>query len=244
MIEIKNLYKSFGKNSVLKGINLDIKDKKTTVILGVSGGGKSTIIKHIVRLLEPDCGEIFIDGFDIVKAKPKELLELRKEIGFLFQSGALFDSMSVYENVAFPLREHLKLKDMEIKKRVFESLSMVGLDPSKVCKLFPHELSGGMRKRVGLARTIILKPKIVLYDEPTSGLDPTSSDLITQMIIHLQEELKTTSVLISHDMKESFKAGDFFAMLYEGEIIEYGDSEAFENSKSRVVRHFIEGKSL
>ncbi len=244
MIEIRNLAKSFGSKQVLKNVNLEIKEQKTTVILGVSGGGKSTIIKHIVRLLEPDHGEIFVEGVDVVRANQKELFEIRKKVGFLFQSGALFDSMNVFDNVAFPLREHLKLSKNEIRERVYSRLEIVGLKPDEVAKLFPDELSGGMRKRVGLARTVILNPKVILYDEPTSGLDPTTSDLITQMILTLQRELKTTSVLISHDMKESFKAGDYFAMLYNGEIVEYGDNEQFQNSQNRIVRHFIEGTSV
>jgi len=243
MITFENLHKSFGKREILKGIDLNIVEGKTTVILGVSGGGKSTIIKHIVGLLEPDKGQITVDGKKIIGSSENQMRAIRKEVGFLFQSGALFDSMDVFENVAFPLREHSTLKENEIHKSVFSKLSMVGLDPDVIARLFPDELSGGMRKRVGLARTIALEPKIILYDEPTSGLDPVTSDHITQMIIKLQNELGITSVLISHDIKESFKAGDYFAMLYDGKIIEYADAEGIKNSSHPVVQQFLNGTS-
>ncbi|MDE6979056.1 MAG: ATP-binding cassette domain-containing protein, partial [Helicobacter sp.] len=170
------------------------------------------------------------------------LNEMRKNIGFLFQSGALFDSKNVLENVAFPLEEHTKLSRAEIRKIVCEKLELVGLRPDVVLHLFPDELSGGMKKRVGLARSIALNPRIILYDEPTSGLDPISSDHITQMIRHLQSELGVTSVLISHDIKESFKAGDDMAMLLDGRIIEYGEADAFAQSEHAEVHQFLEGK--
>lgn len=243
MIYFKNLHKRFGKREILKGIDLHIVKGKTTVILGVSGGGKSTVIKHIVGLLQPEEGQIIVDGKNIVGSSEKEMRAIRKDVGFLFQSGALFDSMNVFENVAFPLREHTKLNEEEIRKDVFSKLSMVGLDPEVISNLFPDELSGGMRKRVGLARTIALEPKIILYDEPTSGLDPITSDHITQMIIKLQNELGITSVLISHDIKESFKAGDYFAMLYDGKIVEYADAEGIKNSPHPAVQQFLHGRS-
>lgn len=243
MIYFNNLHKSFGKREILKGIDLHIVKGKTTVILGVSGGGKSTIIKHIVGLLQPDEGEIIVDGQKIIGSSEQTMRAIRKEVGFLFQSGALFDSMNVFENVAFPLREHTDLNEEEIHTNVYSKLSMVGLDPEVISNLFPDELSGGMRKRVGLARTIALEPKIVLYDEPTSGLDPITSDHITQMIIKLQHKLGITSVLISHDINESFKAGDYFAMLYDGKIIEYGDAEAIKNSQNPAVQQFLNGSS-
>lgn len=242
-IKIKNLHKRFGQKEVLRGVNLDIKHGKTTVIFGLSGGGKSTIIKHIVGLLTADKGEIWVGNVDVCKADLKTLFEVRKQVGFLFQSGALFDSMNVFDNVAFPLREHTSDNKQTIEKKVYESLEMVGLKPKEVVKLFPDELSGGMRKRVGLARTIILRPEVVLYDEPTSGLDPITSDLVTQMIRDLQMRLNITSVLISHDVKESFKAGDYFALLYQGEIVEYGDKESFQNTDNEIVRQVLEGRS-
>jgi phospholipid/cholesterol/gamma-HCH transport system ATP-binding protein len=243
MIEIKGLKKSFGPKEVLKGVDLTIPKGKTTVILGLSGGGKSTIIKHIVGLLKPDEGEIWIDGEEISRADEEQIRAIRKKVGFLFQSGALFDSMNVYENVAFPLREHTAMKEEEIRDRVVECLEMVALKPKEVIGLYPDELSGGMRKRVGLARTIALGPQILLYDEPTSGLDPITSDLISQMIIHLKKTLGVTSVLISHDIKESFKAGDYFAMLYDGKIIEFGDAEHFKSTTNPYVRQFLDGRS-
>jgi phospholipid/cholesterol/gamma-HCH transport system ATP-binding protein len=242
-ITIKNLHKYFGEKKVLQGVNLEIKEGKCTAIFGLSGGGKSTIIKHIVGLLKPTKGEILYKNHDIAKLDEASLREVRKDLGFLFQSGALFDSMNVYENVAFPLKEHTSLTEEEITKEVREKISLVGLNPDIVMPLFPDELSGGMRKRVGLARTIILNPKVILYDEPTSGLDPISSDVISQMIISLQKELKTTSVLISHDIKETFKTADYFAMLYNGKIIEYGNEEEFKNSKNEIVIKFLNGDS-
>ena len=244
MIEIKNLKKRFGEKEILQGVDLQIRDGVTTVIFGLSGSGKSTIIKHIVGLLKPDSGNIYVDGFDVTNATEKELLGIRKEIGFLFQSGALFDSMNVYENIAFPLREHTTLSESEIKKEVYAALDMVALEPDRVSRLYPDELSGGMRKRAGLARTIILKPKIMLYDEPTTGLDPIISNQISQMIIKLQKELKITSVLISHDIKEAFKCADYAAMLYNGVIIESAEAEYFKNTENTTIQSFLEGEEI
>ncbi len=241
MIKIRNLQKSFGTKQVLKGVNLDIKEGLTTVIFGLSGGGKSTIIKHIVGLLKADAGSIDFNGVDIAKLDDKEIIKVRSEIGYLFQSGALFDSMNIFENIAFPLRERFVLSESEITKRVNESLEMVALDPSRVGTLFPDELSGGMRKRAGLARTIIAKPRVMLYDEPTTGLDPITSDEISKMIVHLQNELRTTSILISHDIKEAFKCGDEFAMLYDGVIIEQSKSEEFKHTTNPITRQFLDG---
>ncbi|WP_370583680.1 ABC transporter ATP-binding protein [Nitratiruptor sp. YY08-13] len=243
MIRIRGLKKSFGTKEVLKGVDLDIIRGKTTVILGLSGSGKSTIIKHIVRLLKPDSGEVWVEGIDMARADEDEVYRMRKQIGYLFQSGALFDSMNVYENVAFPLHEHTNMSEEQIQKKVRERLRTVGLNPDDVLELYPDELSGGMRKRVGLARSIVLDPGIILYDEPTSGLDPITSDLITRLIRNTQLELNVTSVLISHDIKESFKAGDYFAFLYNGKIIEYGDKEHFQNSTNPYVRQFLDGKA-
>jgi len=241
MIQIKGLKKSFGTKEVLKGIDLEIKEGLTTVIFGLSGGGKSTIIKHIVGLLKADSGSIIFNGVDIAKADDKQIFKVRNEIGYLFQSGALFDSMNIFENIAFPLRERFDLPESEIKKRVNESLEMVALSPDSVGRLFPDELSGGMRKRAGLARTIVARPKVMLYDEPTTGLDPITSDEISKMIIHLQNELKTTSILISHDIKEAFKCGDEFAMLHNGVIIEQSSFEQFKNSTNPITRQFLDG---
>jgi phospholipid/cholesterol/gamma-HCH transport system ATP-binding protein len=243
MIKIRHLKKVFGNKVVLKDVNLDIADGKITYILGMSGQGKSTIIKHIVGLLKPTAGEIWVDDINVAEADIQTLYEVRKKVGFTFQEGALFDSMNIYDNVAFPLREHTKMKESEIEKEVFKTLEMVGLDAQRVAYLFPHELSGGMRKRAATARAIILKPKYILYDEPTSGLDPIISDRITRMIENLTRKHGMTSVVISHDLKETFKSADYVAMLYNGEIIEFGDVESFKNSKNPIVRAFIEGDS-
>jgi phospholipid/cholesterol/gamma-HCH transport system ATP-binding protein len=243
IIEIKHLRKSFGTKVVLKDVNLNVPKGSTVVILGLSGQGKSTIIKHIVSLLKPDSGEIIVDGIDVAKADEKGIYETRKKIGFLFQEGAMFDSMSVYDNVAFPLREHTKLSEEEIREKVFEKLDMVGFDSERVAKLYPFELSGGMRKRAATARAIILEPKIILYDEPTSGLDPIISDLISQMTMMLQEKLGVTSIVISHDLKESFKIADYVGMLYNGEIIEFAPPKEFQKSENKIVQAFLKGDS-
>jgi len=244
MIEIKGLKKQFGTKAVLRGVDLQIKRGKTTTIFGVSGGGKSTIIKHIIGLLKGDSGEIWVDSIPVHSATEAQMYEVRKKVGFLFQSGALFDSMNVTDNVAFPLAEHTTLSRKEQLIKVEEKLELVGLKPHEVMKLFPHELSGGMRKRVGLARTIITDPEAILYDEPTSGLDPITSDLISQMIINLQKELGVTSILISHDLKESYKCSDYIAMLFEGQIVDYGTVEAIRNSTHPAVQQFIKGESV
>jgi len=243
MIEIKHLKKVFENKEVLKDVNLTIHENKTTYILGMSGQGKSTIIKHIVGLLKPTSGEILVDGVDVGGADIKTIYEIRKKVGFTFQEGALFDSMSIFDNVAFPLVEHTKMSKKEIETRVFETLEMVGLEAQRVAKLYPHELSGGMRKRAATARAIILKPKYILYDEPTSGLDPIISDKITRMIEDLTKEYNMTSVVISHDLKETFKSADYVALLYKGKIIEFGTVEEFQNSKNPIVQIFIKGES-
>jgi len=243
MIEIKHLRKVFGSKEVLKDVNLTVYDNKITYILGMSGQGKSTIIKHIVGLLKPTSGEVLVDGVDVAKADLKTIYEIRKKVGFTFQEGALFDSMNIFDNVAFPLREHTKFTKKEIEKKVFETLEMVGLDAKRVSYLYPHELSGGMRKRAATARAIIMEPKYILYDEPTSGLDPIISDRITRMIENLTKEHNMTSVVISHDLKETFKSADYVALLYNGEIIEFGNVEEFKNSKNPIVQAFIRGDS-
>ena len=243
IIKIEHLKKVFGTKEVLKDVNLIFPKGSTTVILGLSGSGKSTIIKHIVGLMKPTSGDIFVGDTNVANCSEDELRAVRKNIGYLFQDGAMFDSMNIFDNVAFPLREHFKLSEDEIEERVMEMLKMTGLDAKRVAKLAPNELSGGMRKRAGLARAIIMQPKIILYDEPTSGLDPITSDLITQLILKLQRELGVTSILITHDMKESFKAGDYLAFLFEGEIIEWADNYSFKNSKNPYVRQLLEGSS-
>lgn len=243
MIRFENVTKSFGKREILKGVTLEIERGKTTVIFGVSGGGKSTIIKHMVGLLMPDSGSIIVDDIRLESADETTLREIRKKVGFLFQHGALFDSMNIRDNVAFPMREHQILTPKELEYKIDHKLTMVGLEPAIVKSLYPEELSGGMRKRVGLARTLALEPEVILYDEPTSGLDPVTSDFITQMICRLRDEIGMTSVLISHDIGESFKAGDNYAMLFDGVIVEAGDKESFRNSPNEVVQQFIHARA-
>lgn len=243
MIRLEGVHKGFGSRQILKGVDLHIPEGKTTVVFGVSGGGKSTIIKHIVGLLQPDKGDIYVDDIKVNGADEATLLAIRKKVGFLFQNGALFDSMNIRDNVAFPVIEHQRLSEVEVEKIVDEKLTMVGLRPDDVKGLYPDELSGGMRKRAGLARTLALEPSVILYDEPTSGLDPVTSDKITQMIRTLQHGLGVTSVLISHDIKESFKAGDHFVMLFDGKIIETGDKTHFQNSDNAVIQQFIHARS-
>ena len=211
--------------------------------MGPSGTGKSTVIKQIVGLLKPTKGKILVEGIDVAKTNEKELLELRKKIGFAFQFGALFDSMSNFDNIAFPLREHTSMSEAQIKKEVYKSLEMVGLNPDEVAPTSPHELSGGMQKRVAIARTIIMKPDIILYDEPTSGLDPIASDLISRLIVKLQRELGTTSVVISHDIKESFKIADQMIMLYGGKVLAAEKPEFFKTTDNPIIRQFIDGIS-
>lgn len=243
MIRFEQVRKRFGAREILRGIDLEIESGKTTVIFGVSGGGKSTIIKHMVGLLKPDSGTIMYKDIRIDNADETTLREVRKKIGFLFQHGALFDSMNIRDNVAFPMLEHQKLTPKELEYKIDEKITMVGLKPEIVKSLFPEELSGGMRKRVGLARTLALEPEVILYDEPTSGLDPVTSDFITQMINRLRDEIGMTSVLISHDIAESFKAGDNYAMLFDGVIVETGDKDSFQNSTNDVVQQFIHARS-
>jgi len=244
LIAIEGLQKVFGTKEVLKSVNLIFPKGSTTVILGLSGGGKSTIIKHIVGLMKPTSGKVVVDGVTVSTCSEKELREVRKNIGYLFQDGAMFDSMNIFDNVAFPLREHFKLSSDEVHDKVMKMLSITGLDAERVAKLFPNELSGGMRKRAGLARAIIMEPKIILYDEPTSGLDPITSDLITQLILKLQKELGVTSVVITHDMKESFKSADYLAFLFEGEIIEWASNEDFNNTTNPHVIQLLSGSGV
>lgn len=243
IIEFKDVHKYFGTKKVLTGLNFTIKEGTVAVIMGPSGTGKSTVIKQIVGLLKPTSGEVIVEGLDIAKADEKEILEIRKKIGFAFQFGALFDSMSIYGNISFPLREHSDLSEEKIKEEVIKSLELVGLDADEVMHLFPHELSGGMQKRAAIARTIILRPDIILYDEPTSGLDPIASDLISRLIVKLQKELGTTSVVISHDINESFKIADQMIMLYDGKVLADAEPEFFKTTDNPIIRQFIDGIS-
>jgi phospholipid/cholesterol/gamma-HCH transport system ATP-binding protein len=224
-------------------VNFQIKEGSIAVVMGPSGTGKSTVIKLMVGLLKPTKGHVFVEGVDVGEKSDIELLDLRKKIGFSFQFGALFDSMNIYDNIAFPLKEHTDMKKEDIDIEVDKAIKMVGLIPKEVKHLFPDELSGGMQKRVAIARTVILKPDIILYDEPTSGLDPIASDLISRLIVKLQKELGTTSVVISHDIKESFKIANQMIMLYEGKVLAAREPDFFRTSDNPIIRQFIDGIS-
>jgi phospholipid/cholesterol/gamma-HCH transport system ATP-binding protein len=234
-----DIHKSFGKQKVLDGLNLDIEDGKTTVIIGRSGGGKSVLLKHIIGLLKPDSGQVLIDDVDMTKLNERDLNEIRKRFGMLFQEAALFDSMTVGENVAFPLREHTKMTEEEIRQIVSDRLRSVGL--TGVEEKMPSELSGGMKKRVGLARAIAMRPEIVLFDEPTTGLDPVMSEAINQLIMDTQKNFNLTCIVISHDIESIFRIGHRIAMLYEGKIIEYGTPEVIRASTDPVMVQFLSG---
>lgn len=239
MIEIVDLYKSFGEHRVLTGINLRIAEGSTCVILGGSGSGKTVLMKHMIGLLKPDSGQVIVDGEDIAPLDARELERVRRKFGMVFQAAALFDSMSVYENVAFPLREHRRgMKEEEVRERVRQKLQLLGL--KNVEEKYPADLSGGMRKRVGLARAIVLDPKIVLYDEPTTGLDPITTDYVDEMILAAQQELGVTSVVISHDIASAFNIADRIAFLSRGVIVEEGPPEQLRASQDEAVKVFLQ----
>ena len=241
MIEIINLSKSFGDKKVLNNLNLNINSGEVMVIIGRSGCGKSVLLKHIIGLLKPDFGQILLDNQDVAKMDEKELDGVRLRFGMLFQGAALFDSMTVGENVGFVLREHTKMPGHLAKEKVERALEMVGL--KGIEKLMPAELSGGMKKRVGLARAICNEPKIILYDEPTTGVDPIMADAINDLIVELNHKLKVTSVVVTHDMVSAYKIADRIAMLYKGGIIAAGSPDEIKNMKDPVVRQFITGAS-
>jgi phospholipid/cholesterol/gamma-HCH transport system ATP-binding protein len=239
MIEIKDVFKNFRDNQVLQGVDLTIKKGETMVIIGRSGCGKSVLLKLIMGLLKPDGGRILVNGDDITSLNDKELSQLRQKFGMLFQASALFDSMTVDENVGLALREHTKLPEEEIAHRVKDKLRMVGL--SRVEEKKPAELSGGMKKRVGLARAIAMDPDYVLYDEPTTGLDPIMADVINDLIIRLRNTLSITSIAVTHDMVSAYKIADRIAMLYDGKIIFVGTPEEVKSTPDPTVRQFVEG---
>lgn len=242
MIEIINLHKSFGKNHVLRGVNLKVEKGESMVVIGGSGSGKSVLIKHIIGILKPDDGAVLIDAIDIAKLKENELYEVRKKFGMLFQSAALFDSFSVWENVSFALMRQNKISEKEAKAIAIEKLRMVGL--VGVEDLMPSELSGGMKKRVSLARAIAHEPEILLYDEPTTGLDPIMADAINELIVEMKQHLSVTSVAITHDMNSAYKIADRIAMLYEGRIIEVGTPDEIKNTKNPIVKQFVTGSAV
>ncbi|MET0402247.1 MAG: ABC transporter ATP-binding protein [Cystobacter sp.] len=239
MIDIRGLHKSFGPTKVLTGIELTVPAGNTCVILGGSGSGKTVLMKHMIGLLKPDAGSVFIDGEDIVPLGADGLGRVRHKFGMVFQAAALFDSMSVYENVAFPLRQHRQLSEDEVRALVRARLDLMGL-PRSVEGRFPADLSGGMRKRVGLARAVVMDPKIVLYDEPTTGLDPISTDYVDEMILAAQRELGVTSVVISHDVASAFNIANQIAFLSKGVILEQGTPEQLRASQQPAVQIFLQ----
>ncbi len=243
MIEIKELKKSFNTQTVLDGVNLTIEDGKITVIIGRSGTGKSVLLKNIIGLLKPDCGKILYNRNDIVSISKRELNKIRIKFGVLFQDAALFDSLNVFENIAFPVFEHKIIKDKKkIKEFVKNTLNLVGL--GEIYDKMPSELSGGMRKRVGLARAIISKPEIVFFDEPTTGLDPVSSMAIADLIKNMQKHLSTTCFIISHDLSLTFKIADNIGLLDGGKIVEFGSKESFLNSDNTLVKNFLKAYEI
>lgn len=241
MIKIIKLEKSFGTHAVLCGVDLTIEKGETMVVIGQSGSGKSVLLKHLIGLIKPDAGEIYIDGTEITRLRDDALQRITRRFGLLFQGAALFDSMTVAENVRFGLDRYTRLSGAEIERAVSESLAMVGL--RNVEKLMPFELSGGMKKRVGLARAIAYRPEIMLYDEPSTGIDPIRADAINDLINKLKREMKVTSVVITHDMVSSYKIADKIAMLYRGRIIEVGTPEEIRNSANPVIQQFIHGQA-
>jgi phospholipid/cholesterol/gamma-HCH transport system ATP-binding protein len=239
MIKLSDVHKSFGDQKVLNGLNLEIPDGKVTAIIGPSGEGKSVLLKLIIGLLQPDSGQIEVDGESILGLRRSQLNRIREKFGMLFQNAALFDSMSVFENVAFPLQEKTKLTRDEIRRRVVSALEHVGL--KNVEDKFPDELSGGMKKRVGLARAVVLNPKIILFDEPTTGLDPVIKRAIHQLIRETHTKFGFTAVVVSHEIPEIFDIAQNVAMLYQGEILQHGTPAEIQASTNPVVRQFISG---
>ncbi len=240
MIKLVDVHKAFGPKKVLEGFSLEVSEGETTVIIGYSGSGKSVAIKHIVGLLEPDRGTVFVDGQEVPRLTRDDLYALRSHIGYVFQFAALFDSLNIGENVAMGLRKEGGHTESEIMTRVGEALDLVDL-PGVESK-FPAELSGGMRKRVGIARAIARQPKYILYDEPTTGLDPVTSAIIDQLMIRMREKLRVTSIVITHDMRSAYTVGSRIAMLYEGRVRQVGTVDEIQHTVDPIVRQFIEGR--
>ncbi|HWP35735.1 MAG TPA: ABC transporter ATP-binding protein, partial [Thermodesulfobacteriota bacterium] len=241
IIQVRDLYKSFKGREVLHGVSLDVPRGRITVIIGGSGSGKTVLLKHLIGLIRPDRGHIYVDGEDICAMDEQRLNAVRKKFGMLFQEAALFDSMTVFENVAFPLREHTRLSEAEIREVVGRKLAQVGLTGAE--GKMPAELSGGMRKRVGLARALALEPEIVLFDEPTTGLDPITTDVVNRLILDTHRALGLTFVIISHDIPGAFLLAHRIAMLYDGRIIETGTPEEIRASANPMVQQFITGSA-
>jgi len=241
MIRITGLHKSFGDKAVLRGVDLEVERGETMVVIGQSGSGKSVLIKNIIGLLKPDRGTIHLGGVEISQLKGAGLQRVTRKVGMLFQGAALFDSLTVFQNVSFGLERQTDLSAEDIRRRVKESLQLVGL--RDVEHLMPHELSGGMKKRVGLARAIAYRPEIILYDEPSTGIDPIRADAINSLINSLKRELNITSVVITHDMASCNRVADRIAMLYEGRIIQVGTPREIRESPHPVIQQFINGRS-
>jgi phospholipid/cholesterol/gamma-HCH transport system ATP-binding protein len=240
LIRLVNVHKAFGPKQVLRGFTLDIVEGESMVIIGYSGGGKSVAIKHIVGLLEPDEGTVFVDGQEVPRLKRDQLAALRSNVGYVFQFAALFDSLTVGQNVAMALGRR-RIPTGEERASVSEALELVDLPG--VEDRFPAELSGGMRKRVGIARAIVRKPKYILYDEPTTGLDPVTAAVIDELMVRMREVLRVTSVIITHDMRSAYTVGSRIAMLYEGRVRQVGTVEEIRNTTDPVVRQFVEGRA-
>ena len=241
MIEISQLTKSFEDHPVLSNLNLTVKTGETKVVIGRSGAGKSVLLKNIIGLYKPDAGSIKINGVEVTTLREKAYNKIRSEIGMVFQGGALFDSMSVSENVAFVLNEFMKLDPKTVEDRVADALAMVGLQG--IGHLAPSQLSGGMKKRVSLARVLCMEPEIILYDEPTSEVDPITADAITNLIIELRDKLKVTSIVVTHDMNSAYKVADSIAMFYHGQVIAEGTPDEIRNTNHPVVKQFIRGEA-
>jgi phospholipid/cholesterol/gamma-HCH transport system ATP-binding protein len=241
MIRIVDLHKSFGPKKVLEGVNLRVETGQTMVVIGQSGVGKSVLLKHIIGLVKPDRGQVYLDGTEVSRLKDDELQKVTRRVGMLFQGAALFDSLNVFENVKFGLERQLGCPPERQMKIVEDCLAKVGL--RGVERLMPYELSGGMKKRVGLARAIAYNPEIMLYDEPSTGIDPIRADAINGLINQLKEDLHVTSIIITHDMVSAYKVADRIAMLYQGRIIEEGTPDEIRKTRNPVVRQFISGSS-
>ena len=240
MIELRNVHKAFGKQVVLNGVDFQVREGETVALLGPSGTGKSVLLKHIIGLIRPDEGEIFVDGKDVCRLRRRQLSELRSRIGYVFQNGALFDSMDVFDNVRLGITDPDRYGDLEYcRQRVAECIRLVNLPPDTIEK-YPAQLSGGMRKRVGIARAIAGNPKYLLYDEPTSGLDPVNADIIDGLVQRLDHELGVTSVMVTHDVRGAFRVADRLALLSEGKIVMQGTPKEFLESSNAKVREFLE----
>ncbi len=237
MIKLVNVRKSFGTQPVLRGVTLEIPKGKLTTIIGQSGSGKSVLLKHMIGLLQPDQGEVWVDGVEISRMQGRALNDVRRKFAMLFQGAALFDSMDVYDNVAFPLREKLQISEPEVKRRVDEKLDQVGL--ARMGHKFPAELSGGMKKRAGLARALVMEPEIILFDEPTTGLDPLLANSIHELILAMHRMFGFTAIMVSHEIPEVFGISDWVAMLHEGVIVAMEPSAKFQRLSDPTIREFI-----